>query len=108
MAQITVVARVVASDGGNLNWAVFTSVAPPDTQVHTMQGDDTQKEAEVQTEADGSLTFGFVVNAFPATSWKLTLTEMGKKEPRYEREGLTDSQYLGRDSGRINFSQHLS
>jgi hypothetical protein len=54
------------------------------------------------------LDFGFVVNAFPATSWKLTLTEKGKDKPRYTKEGLTDSQYLGRDSGKVNFSENLS
>lgn len=108
MAQKTIIARLLAVDGGTLNWAVVTSGTRPDIRVHTLLGDDAEKQAEVQTMADGSLTFGFVVNAFPATAWKLTLTEKGKQEPRYEREGLTDSQFLSRDSGKVNFSQTLS
>ncbi|MVN75660.1 hypothetical protein GO988_04905 [Hymenobacter sp. HMF4947] len=108
MEQKTIIARLAAADGGTLNWAVLTSGTKPNTQVHTMLGDETQKEVAVRTEADGTLDFGFVVNAFPATSWKLTLTEQGQQGPRYEREGLTDSQYTGRDSGKVNFSQNIS
>jgi hypothetical protein len=107
MAQKTIVAKVIAPDGGTLNWAVMTSENDAGVTVYTMEGDDASKEVEIETEPDGSLDFGFVVNAFPGTSWKLTLTEKGKKEALYEREGVTDSQYTGRDGGKVSFKVGL-
>jgi len=102
MTKKTIVTKVTSA--GILNWAVITSEGSAGIKVYTMVGDDNTKEVEVETESDGSLNFGFIVNAFPATLWKLTLTEKGKKDARYEREGVTDSQYTGRDGGKVSFA----
>jgi hypothetical protein len=43
MAKMTIVARLVATDGGTLNWAVLTSGVKPNTKVHTMKGDERRR-----------------------------------------------------------------
>lgn len=93
-------ATVSAFMGGTLNFAVITTGGG---DVHTMIGDDSSKSADLVTDSDGRLSFTFVVNAFPGTAWKLTLTRAGAEKPQYERSGLTDHKGVGHDEGTISF-----
>lgn len=97
-----VVASVSAFMGGTLNWAVITTGTPP-SEVDTMVGDSSAKSVRVTTDTEGRLGFDFLVNAFPGTAWKLTLTAVGATNPRYERAGLTDHHGRGHDGGTIAF-----